>query len=132
MFYDERLSSNRQDSRKQSPISKSFFAVVNLPWIEADMIHNSSQSSIPRVRKGFDAFAALFHQCSACRRRKQLGWLGATAALLMAILFLSSPPPVKAQAQEKPLQIGVLALGPRKVPTWRCGPETFQLASTEP
>src|SRR5262249_14001445 len=36
----------------------------------------------------------------------------------------------RAQAQ-KPLDIGVLALGPRNMPTWRCGPSP-RLASAEP
>ncbi len=48
---------------------------------------------------------------SRCRR---------VAALLVAALLLASALPVI--AQEKPLRIGVLALGPRRVPVWQCGP----------
>jgi len=36
---------------------------------------------------------------------------------------------LSAYAQQKPLEIGVLALGPRKLPASRCGPESYQLAS---
>jgi len=38
--------------------------------------------------------------------------------LLVATLWLIAP----AHAQEPPLKIGVLALGPRTVPVWHCGP----------
>jgi putative ABC transport system substrate-binding protein len=34
-------------------------------------------------------------------------------------------------AQERPIQIGVLALGPRNVPAWHCGTSDNQLASAE-
>jgi putative ABC transport system substrate-binding protein len=37
-----------------------------------------------------------------------------------------------AQAQDKPLEIGVLALGPRKLPIWQCGSSGPQLASAQP
>jgi putative ABC transport system substrate-binding protein len=42
------------------------------------------------------------------------------ASLVIATLLLSSTLPVV--AQEKPLRIGVLALGPRRVPVLQCGP----------
>jgi len=53
---------------------------------------------------------------------------GAVVSILAA-LWLTAALPV--QAQEKPLQIGVLALGPRNMPVWRCGGEQHQLASVE-
>jgi hypothetical protein len=48
---------------------------------------------------------------------------------IIAVLLLASPMPVA--AQEKPIEIGVLALGPRTVPAWNCGPAGFRLASAE-
>jgi len=48
-------------------------------------------------------------------------------AVIAGALLTCAPP---AQAQ-KPLDIGVLALGPRNMPTWRCGPSP-RLASAEP
>jgi putative ABC transport system substrate-binding protein len=39
--------------------------------------------------------------------------------------------PTLAAAQEKRIEIGVLALGPRPVPAWHCGPAGYRLASTE-
>jgi putative ABC transport system substrate-binding protein len=49
----------------------------------------------------------------------------------LACLSLMTSAQPSAHAQDKPLQIGVLALGPRKLPAWRCGPG-YQLASQEP
>src|SRR5438105_634357 len=49
---------------------------------------------------------------------------------LIAAVLLASPPVV--QAQEKPLEIGVLALGPRIIPVWQCGSEPHQPASAQP
>lgn len=51
---------------------------------------------------------------SACHRRAA----GVTISLFAAGLWLIAPAP----AQERPLEIGVLALGPRAVPAWQCGP----------
>jgi putative ABC transport system substrate-binding protein len=47
------------------------------------------------------------------------------AALLLASLLA-------AKAQEKPLEIGVLALGPRNLPNWQCGNGIPRLAAAEP
>jgi putative ABC transport system substrate-binding protein len=38
---------------------------------------------------------------------------------LLVALLLS---PIAGRAEDKPLNIGVLALGPRNMPTWQCGP----------
>lgn len=46
----------------------------------------------------------------------------------VAVLPLGSLP---VAAQEKPLRIGVLALGPRKAPTWHCGPREAQRPAPE-
>src|SRR5262245_31335373 len=60
-------------------------------------------------------------------------WSNRISKLLVAALawlsLLTSAQP-SAYAQEKPLEIGVLALGPRKLPVWRCG-EGTRLASPE-
>jgi putative ABC transport system substrate-binding protein len=52
-----------------------------------------------------------------------------TKYLLVAGLLIAIPTP--GTAQEKRLEIGVLALGPRPVPAWHCGPRDYQLASAE-
>jgi putative ABC transport system substrate-binding protein len=56
-------------------------------------------------------------------------WLRGTVCLIIAGLLLINPTPIA--AQEKRIEIGVLALGPRPVPAWHCGPRAFQLASAE-
>jgi len=45
-------------------------------------------------------------------RRRLRGW---------SIAFLMAAPALGAQAQERPLEVGVLAFGPRPVPVWSCG-----------
>jgi putative ABC transport system substrate-binding protein len=50
----------------------------------------------------------------------------ATALAFVSVMASAQP---SAYAQQKPLEIGVLALGPRKLPAWRCGPGSYQLAS---
>jgi len=54
-------------------------------------------------------------------------WSRSTATISLLLLAAATP----AVAQEKPLEIGVLALGPRPIPDWRCGPGSYQLASAE-
>jgi putative ABC transport system substrate-binding protein len=56
-------------------------------------------------------------------------WLGRAKTFFIALLLLALPLP--AAAQEKPLEIGVLALGPRNVPVWQCGEPDYRLASAE-
>jgi putative ABC transport system substrate-binding protein len=48
-------------------------------------------------------------------------------SIIAALLLTATIPAV---AQEKPLVIGVLALGPRNVPAWHCGTD-YRLASAE-
>ncbi len=43
------------------------------------------------------------------------------AAFVVLGLLLAAGEPAPARAQENPLRIGVLGLGPRLVPAWRCG-----------
>ncbi len=55
----------------------------------------------------------------------------AAGAIAVAVgLLLPGALPVG--AQEKPLRIGMLGLGPRKVPAWRCGPRDPQSPRVEP
>ncbi len=63
------------------------------------------------------------------RPRKCPPWLRRVVASILAALWLTAALP--AQAQQKPLQIGVLALGPRSIPVWHCGLEEHRLASAE-
>jgi putative ABC transport system substrate-binding protein len=56
-------------------------------------------------------------------------WLRRAGYPIIAALLLIVP--LCAHAEEKPLQIGVLALGPRNMPNWRCGPDAYRLAAAE-
>jgi len=58
------------------------------------------------------------------------GWLRSTINSLITALLLTFPLP--ANAQKKPLEIGVLALGPRYIPAWRCGQADHRPGSAEP
>ena len=55
--------------------------------------------------------------------------LRATTYAMLAAFLLTAP--VSAAAQQKPIEIGALALGPRFVPTWRCTPAQYGPASAE-
>jgi putative ABC transport system substrate-binding protein len=65
------------------------------------------------------------------RSRHPIGrkWSRCPAYLIIAGLLTIIP--TAGAAQEKRIEIGVLALGPRPVPTWHCGPRDYQLASAE-
>jgi putative ABC transport system substrate-binding protein len=80
-----------------------------------------------RLAQTFDAVDAIGGSC----RRPRIGpqWRCGTVCLMVAGVLLAHPSP--AAAQEKRIEIGVLALGPRPVPVWHCGPQSFQLASAE-
>jgi putative ABC transport system substrate-binding protein len=49
--------------------------------------------------------------------------------LILSVLSLALAAP--AVAQQKSIKIGVLALGPRPIPEWHCGPTGYRLASAE-
>jgi putative ABC transport system substrate-binding protein len=51
-------------------------------------------------------------------------------ASVVSILLIASA--AAAKAQDKPIQIGVLALGPRYLPEWTCGQTTYQVAAAQP
>jgi putative ABC transport system substrate-binding protein len=57
-------------------------------------------------------------------------WTRRAVYPVLAALLSTSPMP--AQAQNKPLHIGVLALGPRNLPVWQCGHGAPRLAAAEP
>jgi putative ABC transport system substrate-binding protein len=80
-----------------------------------------------RAAQTFDAVDAIGGACT--RPRMEPRWLRGTVCLIIASLLLTLPTP--ATAQEKRIEIGVLALGPRPVPAWHCGPRAYQLASAE-
>jgi putative ABC transport system substrate-binding protein len=50
--------------------------------------------------------------------------------LALAVLLLATA--VAARAQERPLEIGVLAFGPRPIPTWSCGGTSRDGAAAQP
>ena len=62
--------------------------------------------------------------------RSHLAWLPATITSIVALLLLSGQ--FSVNAQDKPLRIGVLALGPRYVPAWHCGQADHRPGSDEP
>jgi putative ABC transport system substrate-binding protein len=59
-----------------------------------------------------------------------LAALGIAACLMVAALGIAAP--VVAQEQAKPLKIGVLALGPRNIPVWRCASDGPRQGAAEP
>src|SRR4051812_26776932 len=59
-----------------------------------------------------------------------LAALGIAACLIVAMLGIAAP--VVAQENAKPLQIGVLALGPRNIPAWRCASDGPHQGPAEP
>src|SRR5262249_24320503 len=66
--------------------------------------------------------------------RKDRIWRGVRArvsSIVCAVIAASLLAPA-AEAQDKPLEIGGLALGPRKLPIWQCGSDGPQLASAQP
>jgi putative ABC transport system substrate-binding protein len=75
----------------------------------------------------FDAVDGIGRSCG--RYRIDRGWLRGTMFSIIAALLLTHP--MLAAAEEKRIEIGVLALGPRAVPAWHCGPADYQLASAE-
>lgn len=52
----------------------------------------------------------------------------AAAACLLTAFTAFAP---SANAQDKPIQIGVLALGPRYLPEWTCGQSNYQVAAVQ-
>jgi putative tryptophan/tyrosine transport system substrate-binding protein len=65
-----------------------------------------------------------------CGGRQNRHSLGRTTLWIAAAWLVAAP--LVSQAQEKPLQIGVLALGPRYEPIWRCGQTDHRPGSEEP
>jgi putative tryptophan/tyrosine transport system substrate-binding protein len=65
-----------------------------------------------------------------CPRRGARAFASGVVCSVVAALLLASAS--VAIAQEKPLEIGVLALGPRKLPVWQCGTGAPQLAAAQP
>jgi len=63
------------------------------------------------------------------RKPHDARWLGRTGYPIIVAQLLIAP--LWAQAEEKPVQIGVLALGPRNMPSWHCGPGAYRLAADE-
>jgi len=64
------------------------------------------------------------------RPRRRRAWMRAPITLIVAALLLAAP--VAADAQRKTIEIGVLALGPRKVPVWHCGQADHRPGAAEP
>ena len=69
-----------------------------------------SHQALKRVRK---------RETRRTARRNPRRWPAALLVETLGLFFLGIGP---AAAQEKPLRIGALFLGPRKMPVWHCGP----------
>jgi putative ABC transport system substrate-binding protein len=96
--------------------------------MEATMIRAKAAQAFDAADDAVDAIGGFFG--AFCRPpRMQPRRLRGTVCLILAGLVLAHPTPTA--GQEKRLDIGVLALGPRPVPVWHCGPQSFQLASAE-
>jgi len=80
-----------------------------------------------RAAETFDGADGIGRSCRGPRIDR--GWLRGTMYLIVAGLFITIP--TLGMAQEKRIEIGVLALGPRPVPAWHCGPADYRLASAE-
>jgi putative ABC transport system substrate-binding protein len=65
-----------------------------------------------------------------CSRSSARTFASGVIGSAVAALLLALAP--AAEAQDKPLEIGVLALGPRKLPVWQCGTGAPQLAAAQP
>jgi len=63
------------------------------------------------------------------RPRSHLAWSRATITSIVALLLLASRFAV--YAADRPIRIGVLALGPRYVPVWHCGQADYRPGSDE-
>jgi putative ABC transport system substrate-binding protein len=75
----------------------------------------------------FEGVDAIGRSCNGTRIDR--GWLRWTLYLIIVGLLITIP--TLGTAQEKRIEIGVLALGPRPVPVWHCGPADYRLASVE-
>jgi len=65
----------------------------------------------------------------ARRPRRNWIWVQARIVSTVMLMFVSAYP---GNAQEKPLKIGVLALGPRYIPAWHCGESDYRPGSDQP
>jgi putative ABC transport system substrate-binding protein len=63
-------------------------------------------------------------------RRLHRALVRAVIRLMIALLLFVGP--YSGNAQDKPLRIGVLALGPRYIPAWHCGEVDYRPGSDEP
>ena len=63
------------------------------------------------------------------RPRSHLAWSRVTITSIVALLLLASRFAV--YAADRPIRIGVLALGPRYVPVWHCGQAAYRPGSDE-
>ena len=68
--------------------------------------------------------------CVCSRSRARSRW--PRSAIFAVATFLALGIFAPAFAQQKPLQIGALALGPRFVPAWRCGEADYRPGSAPP
>ncbi len=59
-------------------------------------------------------------------------WERVWGGVIAMVLLLCVVGPDSGRAQEQPLKIGVLALGPRYLPAWHCGQADYRPGSDEP
>ena len=64
------------------------------------------------------------------RPQNRRAWLRVAITLIVAALLLTAPS--AADAQTKPIKIGILAFGPRYIPAWHCGQSDYRPGSDTP
>jgi putative ABC transport system substrate-binding protein len=64
-------------------------------------------------------------------RSRPCAAIGGARALFASLVILLIAGAAAANAQEKPIEIGVLALGPRYMPAWHCGQADYRVASVQ-
>ena len=83
---------------------------------------------IPSARNGESCQPPRRFPCEPYLRNLR-AWLKGASFFASLLLLVASYP---ANAENKPLKIGVLALGPRYIPAWHCGEAGYRVGSNEP
>ena len=86
------------------------------------------------VAKFFDAIGRIRGRSNAQFPNGLRSFTGRSLCLFLisAAVFSLLSYATAAVAQDKVLEIGVLAIGPRNIPTWHCGQQDYQPGSSEP
>ena len=107
----------------RSPLERTRYALA--------MVHCARRRG-PMVKAGASAAGRhnFVRRCPSGEFRRPRRLLPGTLFSIAVVLLVSVT--LTAQAQDKPLQIGVLALGPRYEPVWSCGQADYRPGSEAP